>query len=40
MAADPRPVMVDSGVCFDLYNGRSTPAALLNDGNGASPAAI
>ena len=29
MAADPRPVMVDSGVWFDLYNGRSTPAALL-----------
>ena len=29
MAADPRPVMADSGVWSDLHNGRSTPAALL-----------
>ena len=29
MAADPRPVMADSGVWFDLYNSKSTHAALL-----------
>lgn len=29
MADSPRPVLADSGVWFDLYNGKSTQAALL-----------